>query len=160
MQDMKLYILRHGKADWPDWDKDDSERPLTEEGIKEMRRAAKFWKKIGVAPVNIFTSPLPRALQTAQLAQKQIGGELQIENTLSPGATIRAVKSLLKTQNGDVMGDVMMVGHEPDLSEIIRRLTGARVKMGKGGLARLDFDESGEARLICLLPPKVSASKL
>ena len=153
---MKLYILRHGKADWPDWDKDDNERPLTEDGIKEMRRAAKFWKKIGVAPATIYSSPLPRALQTAQLAQKQIGGELQIEKTVAPGATARIVKSLLKAQNADLM----IVGHEPDLSQIIHTLTGARVKMGKAGLARIDFDESGEARLIWLLPSKVSTLKL
>lgn len=148
---MKLYVLRHGKADWPDWDKDDSLRPLTEEGVKELRRAAKFWKKIGVAPQVIFASPLPRALKTAQMAQKQIGGELQAEATLSPGATSHAVKSLLKKQTEDVM----IVGHEPDLSEIIRVFTGARVKMSKAGLARLDFEEGEKARLIWLLPLKI-----
>jgi phosphohistidine phosphatase len=153
---MKLYILRHGKADWPDWDKDDSERPLTEDGIKEMRRAAKFFKAIGVAPATIFSSPLPRAWQTAQLAHRQIGGELQLEAKLSPGATTRVVKSLLKAQDEDVM----IVGHEPDLSEIIRGLTGARVKMSKAGLARIDFDKEGKARLIWLLPPKISTLKL
>jgi phosphohistidine phosphatase len=153
---MKLYVLRHGKADWPDWDKEDSLRPLTEEGVKELRRAAKFFNAIGVAPGLIFSSPLPRALATAQLAQKQIGGELQIEKTLSPGATTRVVKSLLKAQGEDVM----IVGHEPDLSEIIRGLTGARVKMSKAGLARIDFDEESKARLIWLLSPKISTRKL
>jgi phosphohistidine phosphatase len=154
---MKLYVLRHGKADWPDWDKEDSLRPLTEEGVKELRRAAKFWNKIGVAPKLIITSPLPRARQTAQLAHKQIGGELQLEAKLSPGATPRIVKSLLHEQMKSQSGDLMIVGHEPDLSEIIRSFTGAHVKMSKAGLARLDFENPQQARLIWLLPPKISA---
>lgn len=154
---MKLYVLRHGKADWPDWDKEDSLRPLTEDGIKEMRRAAKFFKAIGVAPKLIFTSPLPRALQTAQLAHKQIGGELQLEAKLSPGAMPQIVKSLLQEQMKSQNGDLMIVGHEPDLSEIIRHFSGARVKMSKAGLARLDLENSQQARLIWLLPPKISA---
>jgi phosphohistidine phosphatase len=153
---MKLYILRHGEADWPDWNDDDDLRPLTETGKAELHRAAKFFKQIGVAPSHIFASPLPRAAQTAQIIHQQIGGELHNEATLSPGATPSAVKSLLK----DKKGDVMLVGHEPDLSEIIRHFTGARVKMSKAGLARLDFDDSGQVRLIWLLPPKISVQAL
>ena len=150
---MKLYVLRHGKADWPAWDKGDALRPLNEEGIAEMQRIAKFFKQIGVAPGLILSSPLPRAHQTAQLAQKQIGGELKIEDSLSPGATPHTVKSLCEACNSDLM----IVGHEPDLSEIIRSFSGARVKMSKGGLARLDFDQAEKARLIWLLPAKISA---
>lgn len=154
---MKLYVLRHGEADWPGWDKEDDLRPLNEKGIAEMRRVAKFFKAIGVAPELILTSPLPRAQQTAQLAQKQIGGELQLEAKLSPGATPRIVKSLLYEQMKSQSGDLMIVGHEPDLSEIIRHFSGACAKMSKAGLARLDFENSQQARLIWLLPPKISA---
>ncbi len=153
---MKLYFLRHGAADWPDWNDDDDLRPLTENGKKELRRAAKFFKQIGVAPATIFASPLPRAAQTAQIVHRQIGSELHSEAKLSPGATPHAIKSLLKSQNDDLM----IVGHEPDLSEIVRHFTGARVKMSKAGLARIDFEGSDQARLIWLVSPKISARKV
>lgn len=154
---MKLYILRHGRADWPDWEDDDDLRPLTDDGKTELKRAAKFFEAIGVAPEIIFVSPLPRTQQTAQLVHKKVGGKLQTETKLSPGATPRALKSLWTDAKGDLSGDVMLVGHEPDLSELIRHLTGARVKLSKAGLARVDFEENGQARLIWLLSPKISA---
>ena len=134
---MKLYILRHGKANWPDWEGDDDLRPLTEKGKSELRRIAEFLKQIGVAPEHIVTSPLPRAAQTAQIMHYQLGGELFTSNELSPGFEAHRLKVILKKQK-----DVMIVGHEPDLSEIIRYYTGARVKMSKAALARLDFDEA------------------
>ena len=43
---MKLCFLRHGEADWPNWDKPDNERPLTERGRKEMKRVAKFLDRL------------------------------------------------------------------------------------------------------------------
>jgi phosphohistidine phosphatase len=149
---MKLYVLRHGKADWPDWDKEDSLRPLTEKGKGELRRAAEFFKQIGVTPDHIVTSPLPRASQTAHIMQYQLGGELYTVKELSPGFEPHRLEVILKRQK-----DVMIVGHEPDLSAIICHFTGAHVKMSKGGLARLDFENSQQARLIWLLPPKISA---
>ena len=151
---MKLYFLRHGEADWPDWTGPDDERPLTEAGKKELRRAAKFFAQIGVAPQIILSSPLPRAVQTAQAAQKQVGGELITEEALSPGATARGVRAALKKQSAD---EIMLVGHEPDFSELVRAFTGGTVKMAKAGLARVDLDENGKGRLIWLLPPKVTA---
>ncbi len=151
---MKLYFLRHGAADWPDWPGDDDERPLTEAGRKEVRRVAKFLREIGVAPRVIFSSPLPRAVQTAQIAHKYLGGDLLEETTLAPGVTSRRIRALLKKQDAD---EVMLVGHEPDFSEAIRVLSGGRVKMAKAGAARVDMDESGKGRLIWLLPPRISA---
>ena len=61
---MKLYLLRHGKADWPNWDKPDDDRPLTKEGKKEVAVVGKFLRRFEIDPV-ILTSPLPRASQTA-----------------------------------------------------------------------------------------------
>jgi phosphohistidine phosphatase len=60
---MKLYFLRHGEADWPDWKKPDDERPLTKAGRKEMNEVGKFLHRLKVFPDLIVTSPLPRAAQ-------------------------------------------------------------------------------------------------
>src|SRR6266542_1166255 len=65
---MELYLLRHGEADWPDWNKSDDERPLTKRGKKEMQEVAKFLGRLKVRPDLIVTSPLPRASQTAEIA--------------------------------------------------------------------------------------------
>ena len=154
---MKLYFLRHGEADWPNWTGNDDERPLNENGKKEMRRVAKFLAALDVKPNLILSSPLPRALQTAQIAHKHIGGELIEELALRPGASPAKVRVLLKERKAN---SVMLVGHEPDFSEIIYDLTGGHVKMSKAGLARIDLDEDevkrGKGRLIWLLPPKIS----
>ena len=150
---MKLYLLRHGEADWHAWKQDDNLRPLTEKGKEELRRIAQFFKEIGVEPAVVFSSPLPRARQTAEIIHQKIGGELKVAPELSPGFAPHQIGVLCKGERRDVM----LVGHEPDLSESIRHFTGARAKMSKAGAARLDFDESGKARLIWLVPPKISA---
>ena len=74
---MKLCFLRHGEADWPNWDKPDNERPLTERGHKEMKRVAKFLERLKLVPDVILTSPLPRASQTAEIVGKRLGIELK-----------------------------------------------------------------------------------
>ncbi len=61
---MRLYFLRHGKADWPDWTGPDEERPLTPEGKKEVHAVAQLIVRLKIAPDLILTSPLVRARQT------------------------------------------------------------------------------------------------
>ncbi len=151
---MKLYFLRHGEADWPNWTGSDDERPLTDAGKKELRRVAKFLTQIGVAPSVILSSPLLRAVQTAEIAQKQVGGELVTDEALASGATARGVRALLKKHGAE---EVMLVGHEPDFSALVHAFTGGTVKMAKAGVARVDLDDNGKGRLIWLLPPKVTA---
>ena len=63
---MHLYFLRHGEADWPDWDRANDERPLTKRGKKEMEKVADFLELLDVAIDHMVTSPLPRARQTAE----------------------------------------------------------------------------------------------
>ena len=58
---MKLYLLRHGKADWPDWNRPDDERPLDKAGRREMKQIAKFLAGLKLKPIALLTRPLPRA---------------------------------------------------------------------------------------------------
>ena len=151
---MKLYLLRHGKADWPDWDKPDDERPLTKEGKREMRCIARFLREVNVAPGVILSSPLPRALQTAEIAAEALDVQVRTESAVRPGFNGAKARALIKRAGG---ADLMLVGHEPDFTTIIRALTGGIVKLGKGGIARIDVEEDGSAgRLIWLIPPKVA----
>ena len=114
---MKLYLLRHGKADWPDWDKPDDERPLTKEGKREMRRIAQFLAEMNVAPALILSSPLPRAWQTAEIAADALGLPVQEEPALR-GYTAAKARALIKRSKG---ADLMLVGHEPDFSASFAR---------------------------------------
>lgn len=148
-----LYLLRHGEADWPDWDQPDDERPLTRKGKKEMRRVAKLLCQLKVAPSLILSSPLPRALQTAKIAAKHLDAEVKEETALRPGFNASKLRALLK-RNPDA--ELILVGHEPDFSAVIHALTGANVKLAKAGVARIELDDATTGRLIWLLPPKVA----
>src|SRR6476659_287205 len=148
---MQLYFLRHGEADWPGWTKPDDERPLTDFGKKEVRQVAKFLNRLKVKPDLIVTSPLPRALQTAEVAAEQLKTKLRQDEALEPGFGISELCTVLKRHRSKIL---MLVGHEPDFSSVISALTGGFVKMSKAGVALIDLDpETEKARLLWLLPP-------
>lgn len=151
---MNIYFLRHGRADWPAWEKPDDERPLTSKGKKEMRQVAKFLRALEIPRLRILSSPLPRAWQTAQIAAEYLGLEVKKESALGKGFSAARLRALIKASKGE---DLMLVGHEPDFSAVIRSLTGGEVKLAKGGIARVDSDEAGrKGRLLWLLPPKLA----
>ncbi len=151
---MKLYLLRHGKADWPDWNRPDDERPLDKEGRREMERIARFLAGLKLKPTFLLTSPLPRALQTAEIAGEALDLEVREERGLAPGFSVTKLRALLK-RIGD--RDVMIVGHEPDFTKVIGALTGADAKLGKGGIARVDLEDAHATagQLIWLIPPRI-----
>ncbi len=149
---MKLYLLRHGIADWPDWDRPDDERPLTKKGRKEMRRMAKFLRALEIKPAMILSSPLPRAWQTAEIVTEYLERELHEECLLGKGFNFARLQKILSRHGGE---DLMIVGHDPGFTDVINALTGGDVKLAKGGLARVDLEKgAGRGRLIWLLPPK------
>jgi len=149
---MELYFLRHGEADWPEWKKSDDERPLTKRGKREMRDVAKFLDRLKVRPNLIVTSPLPRAAQTAEIAADYLKAKLRKDELLAPGFGPSKLRTVLKRHRAKVL---MLVGHEPDFTQVISELTGASLKLSKGGIALLDIDpESEEGKLLWLFPPK------
>ena len=151
---MQLYFLRHGEADWPGWTGPDDERPLTDFGKKEVRQVAKFLDRLNVNPDLIVSSPLPRALQTAEVAAEQLKTKLRQDEALEPGFGISELSTLLKRHHSKAL---MLVGHEPDFSSVISALTGGFIKMSKAGIALVDLDpETEKGRLLWLFPPKVA----
>jgi phosphohistidine phosphatase len=151
---MQLYFLRHGEADWPNWKKDDDERPLTKHGKKEMREVGAFLKRMKVRPEIIITSPLPRAAQTAEIAADYLKAKLVEDKLLAPGFRRNELERVLKKHPAE---SVMLVGHEPDFTETISALTGGSLKLSKAGIALLDLDRSWRnGRLLWLIPPKLA----
>jgi len=149
-----LYFLRHGKAGSPRATNDDA-RELTPKGIAALRAAAPLWHRLNLRPDLVLSSPLPRALQTAQLFCDAMGGGPTPDEGLRPGASwgdlARAMAAHPNARR------VMFVGHEPDLSSAIVDLTGAAsVRMRKGGLACIEFygvPEPGGGEIAWLLDP-------
>src|SRR5438067_11506670 len=98
---MNLCFLRHGEADWQNWNKPDDERPLTERGRKEMKRVAKFLQRLKFSADAILTSPLPRASQTAEIVAERLGIELKTEPALAHGLSGERLRRLLAKADPD-----------------------------------------------------------
>ena len=155
---MKLCFLRHGEADWPNWNNPDDERPLTERGRKEMKRVAKFLERLNFSADAILTSPLPRASQTAEIVAKRLGIELKTEPALAHGFSVERLRGLVAKADADC---VMVVGHEPNFSEVIKEFTGGEVKLSKAGIALLEVNPGcTSGKLLWLFPPKFSKAAL
>ncbi|XHR27018.1 MAG: SixA phosphatase family protein [Chthoniobacteraceae bacterium] len=146
---MRLYFLRHGAADWPDWPGADDDRPLNAEGARQARLIAEGLRRMHAIPDLILTSPLLRAFQTAGIVADELGVRQSDDPALAPGCTPKKLWHLLERHP---LKNVMLVGHEPDFSHLIESLTGARVKLAKTGVALVDL-ETG--KLLWLFPPKV-----
>ncbi len=131
-----LWLLRHGDAAEGS---PDAERPLTEKGKQQSRAAGRALKKLGVKPAACLTSPKVRALDTARIACEELGIEPQLEPKLAGGPFD---PEALAAGLGD---DVLLVGHDPDFSMAVHSLTGAQVRMKKGGLAGI---EKGELKVL------------
>ena len=134
-----LWLLRHGDA--ADGSPD-AERPLTKKGEKQSRAAGAALKRLGVKVDTCLTSPKVRAADTAKLACEPLGVEPRHEPKLAGGPFDGEA---LAAGLGD---NVLLVGHDPDFSMAVHALTGAQVRMKKGGLAGI---EKGE--LIVMLRP-------
>jgi phosphohistidine phosphatase len=135
-----IYLLRHGEAE--EGHGDDAARRLTPKGERQSRAAGKALATMGAAIDACLTSPKIRAADTARLACEALGLEPETANDLRGGPFDSL--SLVAGR-----GDALLVGHEPDFSSEIALLTGARVKLRKGGLAIVDG-----STLIALLRPR------
>ncbi len=152
---MDLYFLRLGIAADESPTGLDADRQLTKEGIAKLKESARGLRKLGLKIDALLSSPLVRAHETAQIVGRELGAELQLADELAPGCDLERLLGLLGEHRAAER--VMFVGHEPDLSELVATLTGARVQMRKGGLARVDAEvlEPGQGTLVWLLPPRV-----
>ncbi len=134
-----IYLLRHGDAEAGDGD--DAARRLTTKGERQARAVGRALARLEVSIDACLTSPKRRALETARLACEPLGIEPELSEQLHGGG----FDTLALTAG---RGDVLLVGHEPDFSREIARLSGANVKLRKGGLAVLD-----DSILLALLRP-------
>jgi len=161
MPPCELYLVRHAIAaergdDWPD----DTKRPLTTRGINRFKDSLPGLKELEVSIEEIFSSPLVRAKQTADLLAGGVQGSppVKLLDALAPGHAPTAVMAQLakvaKRQR------IALVGHEPDLGELAAHLIGATrpLLFKKGGICRIDVGAISAKRtgsLIWFVTPKV-----
>jgi len=127
-----IWLLRHGEAeDEAPGAGGDSERRLTAKGEKQSKAAGRALEALGPDLEACLASPKVRARDTAELACAALGLEVELDDRLRGGG-------FDPNDLAAGRGDVLLIGHEPDLSDAIAALTGARVKLRKGGLAALD----------------------
>jgi phosphohistidine phosphatase len=127
-----IWLLRHGEAEDGS---PDAERKLTQKGEQQSRAAGLALKKLGVDLDACLSSPKVRAADTAKLACEPLGVDVQLEPKLAGGP-------FDADELAAGLGDhVMLVGHDPDFSMAVHTLTGAQVRMKKGGLAGIDRGE-------------------
>jgi phosphohistidine phosphatase len=160
----ELYLVRHGLAEergeaWPD----DAKRPLTEDGIDRMRKAARGLARLGVTIDVVLTSPLVRARQTAEIVAAAIDPRpsLVAAESLSPGGSFAAVVADLEKHARKTR--IALVGHEPGIGELAARLIGSRhaIEFKKGAVCRVDVETlppSGPGDLRWLMTTKILRS--
>ena len=161
MRVMKLYVMRHGPAEERSDSGLDGDRALTPSGRERVRSVAKALAEGGEEPLDIVTSPLVRAVQTAEIVAittklTDRGGNVETRRELAPGSDAATFVTGLTMHP---KRRVMIVGHEPDLSELASRLLGRPlpVAMGKAMVVGLSLQERGGARLRFVLEPKTLA---
>ena len=157
----EIYLIRHGLAEergdaWPD----DAKRPLTDEGMSRLRKAARGLVRLGVAFDVVMTSPYVRARQTAEVFAAAMDPKPHLTNadSLTPDGSFAAVVADLGKHAR--RGRIALVGHEPSLGELAARLTGSRhpVSFKKGAVCCVEVDSlppAGPGDLRWFLTPQI-----
>lgn len=158
---LELYFLRHAiAAERGEGDYSEEERPLTEKGRLKMVAAIHGMHRLELKLDGLLSSPLTRAVQTAELVRQHLpyGGALEIQEDLAPSGSLKPFLEKIGRREGKRF---MLVGHEPNLSSWIRSLLNCGRRGGlllkKGGLCRLDLERASEtasSELIYLLQPR------
>jgi phosphohistidine phosphatase len=145
----ELWLLRHGDAADARGG-DDAARPLTEKGERQSTWAGRALAAFGPDLSAVLSSPRVRARDTARLAVASLGLEVELHEPLSGGFDREAALRVLADRGADER--VLLVGHEPDFSQLVLDLTGGRVEMRKGGLAAVRIGR-GSGELLVLMRP-------
>ena len=155
---MNLYLMRHANAGLRrDNPLLDAKRGLVKEGKDQCMLMARVLSAVGAQVDVIVSSPLKRALQTAQFVGTELGydAKVEISQSLTPGADYRAFQDLLaKYQDRE---GILVVGHNPNIFQFLGKLItgngGAAIRLRKGSIAKVDM-EHHPPRLQWLIDPR------
>jgi phosphohistidine phosphatase len=140
---MQVYLLRHGIAADGKPGVSDAQRALTAEGKRKLRQVLAKAADAGVRPDLILTSPLKRAVQTAEIAREVLGLKQEILRTraLAPGSTPESIWDEVRVHRD--VASIMLVGHNPLFLHLAAFLLGTpnvQIEFKKGAIMRIDFE--------------------
>ena len=155
---LQLHLLRHADAGDPEaWTGPDDARPLSAKGEQQAERLATFLHGVRFRTDAVVTSPKLRARQTAEIVADGLGVAVTIDGRLAANVRPATVDEAIAGVGGPT--SIVIVGHDPDFSELLATLTGSPgMSMKKGAIARLDVRgrvAEGRATLRWLIPPEL-----
>ncbi len=153
---IQLYLLRHADAGDPAaWSGDDFDRPLSPKGEAQAERLATFLHGVRFSTDAMISSPRVRARRTAEIVADGLGCTVRVDDRLSVGFDPATVDAILADSGSPTRP--VLVGHDPDFSQLLSSLAGASdMVMKKGAFARLDVRGAvadGRGTLRWLVPP-------
>ena len=138
---MKVWFVRHAEAEDADAAGTDAQRALTSKGRRQFGDVADWLVEHAGAPELILTSPLVRAVQTAEIlaeSSQLSEHDCRIDERVAPGVSPQALVDALTALG---LKCVAFVGHEPDMSRCTSALIGGgSVSFPKGGVSCVEFD--------------------
>lgn len=142
---MRVYLVRHAESVDRIGTMPDSARYLTARGRASFRENAARFREAGAVPAHLFTSPLVRAVQTAEILSETLrfDGPVVVAPQLAPGFDLEGLDTILSECPG--VTEVALIGHEPDLGRVLTQLLGRKTAIGmrKGAIAAVDVFDSG-----------------
>jgi phosphohistidine phosphatase len=156
----QLFLVRHGLAvDRAAAGLRDADRPLTPEGIRKFQQVARGFARLDPPPLDaIYTSPWPRALETASILARALdrAGLVFLSEALTGDVEAAATRDWLAARTEKALA---LVGHNPGLSTLAGLLIAgqplAGIALRKGGIAALETDDGVTYRLNWIAPPKL-----
>ncbi len=138
------------------WRGEDAERPLSEKGRGQAEELGRFLAMSDFSPHAIVSSPKVRAVETAEIVAGALGHQVSLDDRLGDRLDLDALGALLD----DLAGRrIVLVGHDPDFSDLASALSGASyLPLKKGALARIDVSlpvQVAGGILRWLLPPEL-----
>ena len=153
-----LLILRHAKSSWDDPGLADIDRPLNKRGKRDAPRVGFLLREEDIVPDLILSSPALRARKTAEAVAENCGyeGEIEIEDSFYPGDPSDYMEVISHLQ--DHYQNVLVVGHNPGLEELLTSLTEESASLPTSALAQVslpiqswrDFTDEAPGKLINL----------
>jgi phosphohistidine phosphatase len=158
--DVRIHLLRHAHAGDPlTWDGPDAARPLSRKGRRQAAALGAFLAAAGVRPGRIVSSPKVRARETADIVGAALGVAPVLDDRLAEDCDLRELEAVVTDGRAR---EVMVVGHDPYLSELFGELLGTRgLAMPKGSIASIDVRpplRAGAGRLCWFVPPALLPS--
>ena len=159
----QVYLIRHGIAAERGTYTDDDQRPLVDKGVRKTEKIAQRLMELGLRFDGLLTSPLVRAVQTAEiLCRVGVAADYQMFQPLAPGGSLAAWLTWLTDWLSPQHQSIALVGHEPDLSQwgqiLVQGAINDRWIMKKAGVIGIympaHINPIGGSQLVWLAPPR------